>query len=80
VEALAAQIYRGGLDGADPGRTVVNIMLPRGVVLVKGFSPGFRPPPGQEAEHGRRPRRPRRPSPHPPPAPRPRRSSPHQPH
>jgi hypothetical protein len=54
VEALAAQIYRGGLDGADPGRTVVNIMLPRGVVLVNGFSPGFRPPPGQEAEHSRR--------------------------
>jgi hypothetical protein len=54
VEALAARIYRGGLDGADPGRTVVNIMLPRGVVLVNGFSPGFRPPPGQEAEHERR--------------------------
>jgi len=55
VEALAAQIYTSGaLAGADPGSTVVNIMLPRGTVLVDGFSPGFTPPPGQEAEHERR--------------------------
>jgi hypothetical protein len=30
AEALAARIYRdGGLDGADPDSTVINIMLPR---------------------------------------------------
>ena len=57
VEALAAQIFTSGaLAGADPGSTVINIMLPRGVVLVDGFSPGFTPPPGQEAQHERRQR------------------------
>ena len=55
VEALAARIYGGGaLGDADPGRTLVNIMLPRGVVLVDGFSPGFRPSAGTETEHERR--------------------------
>ena len=55
VEALAARIYSdGALGDADPGRTVVNIMLPRGVVLMDGFSPGFQPPAGTEAEHERR--------------------------
>jgi hypothetical protein len=55
VEAVAARIHgRGALAGADLGRTVVNIMLPRGVILVDGFSPGFRPPAGTEAEHERR--------------------------
>jgi len=55
VEALAAHIYPGGaLTGADPASTLVNVMLPRGVVLVDGFSPGFQPPAGQEAEHERR--------------------------
>jgi hypothetical protein len=55
VEALAAQIYTSGaLAGADPGSTLVTIMLPRSVVLVDGFSPGFQPPAGQEAEHQRR--------------------------
>jgi hypothetical protein len=55
VEALVARICRyGALDGADTDSTVINILLPRGVVLVDGFSPGFRPPPGQEAEHERR--------------------------
>jgi hypothetical protein len=55
VEALTARIYRGGaLGGADPGRALVNIMLPRGVVLVDGFSPGFQPAAGTEAEHERR--------------------------
>ena len=52
VEALAACIVRD--EGLDPASLVVNLMLPRGVVLVDGFSPGFRPPPGQEAEHERR--------------------------
>jgi hypothetical protein len=55
VEALAARIYgAGALGDADPGRTLVNIMLPRGVVLVDGFSPGFQPSAGTEAEHERR--------------------------
>ncbi|HEV2536454.1 MAG TPA: hypothetical protein VGU21_02970 [Streptosporangiaceae bacterium] len=55
VEALVARIHgSGALGDADPGRTVVNIMLPRGVILVDGFSPGFRPPAGTEAEHDRR--------------------------
>ena len=55
VEALATQMFTsGGLGGADPASTVINIMLPRGVVLVDGFSQGFQPPAGQEAEHQRR--------------------------
>jgi hypothetical protein len=55
VEALAARIFAdGGLGDADPASTVINIMLPRGVVLVDGFSPGFQAPPGAEAEHERR--------------------------
>jgi hypothetical protein len=55
VEALAARIFSdGGLGNADPGSTVVNIMLPRGVVLSDGFSPGFQPEEGTEAEHERR--------------------------
>jgi hypothetical protein len=36
VEAMVARICRyGALDGADTGSTVINILLPRGVVLVK---------------------------------------------
>jgi hypothetical protein len=55
VEALAARIFTdGGLGGADPASTVINIMLPRNTVLVDGFSPGFQPPAEQEAEHRRR--------------------------
>jgi hypothetical protein len=55
VEALAARIFSdGGIGDADPGSTIVNIMLPRGVVLTDGFSPGFQPPAGTEAEHERR--------------------------
>ena len=57
VEALAAQIYNSGaLGGADPASTLINIMLPRGIVLVDGFSPGFTPPAAQAAEHERRQR------------------------
>lgn len=55
VEAMVARICRyGALDGADTGSTVINILLPRGVVLVDGFTAGFEPPPGQEAEYERR--------------------------
>lgn len=54
AEALAAQIYTdGGLGGADPASSVINILLPRGVVLVDGFSPGYHAPAGQEIEHSR---------------------------
>ena len=54
VEALAAEIYdSGALGSADPASTLINIMLPRGVVLVDGFSPGFTP-----AGSGRRARAP----------------------
>jgi hypothetical protein len=57
VEAVVARICRysySALDGAGTGSTVINILLPRGVVLVDGFTAGFQPPPGQEAEHERR--------------------------
>jgi hypothetical protein len=55
VEAMVARICRyGALAGADTGSTVINILLPRGVVLVDGFTAGFEPPPGQEAEYERR--------------------------
>jgi hypothetical protein len=57
VEALVAQVYTGGaLAGADVASTVINIMLPRGVVLVDGFSPGYQPPAAEAAEHQRRER------------------------
>jgi hypothetical protein len=55
AEAMAGQLYAGGaLGGADPASTVINLMLPRGIVLVDGFSPGYHPPAAQEAEHRRR--------------------------
>ena len=55
VEAVVARICGTAPSTAPtPDSTVINILLPRGVVLVDGFSPGFRPPPGQEAEHERR--------------------------
>jgi hypothetical protein len=55
VEAVVARICRyGALASADTGSTVINILLPRGAVLVDGFTAGFQPPPGQEAEHERR--------------------------
>jgi hypothetical protein len=57
VEDLAARICAGGgLGDADPASTVINIMLPRGVVLVDGFSPGFQAPADAEEEHERRER------------------------
>jgi hypothetical protein len=57
VEALAAQIHASGSAGSDPASTVINIMLPRGVVLVDGFSPGFEPPAEEEEEEHQRRRR-----------------------
>jgi hypothetical protein len=55
VEALATQLHtEGALGTADPASTVINIMLPQGVVLSDSFSPGFQPPAGQEQAHSRR--------------------------
>ncbi|AOR34718.1 hypothetical protein BFF78_29995 [Streptomyces fodineus] len=57
AEALAEELFLNGVLGKkDPGQSVINLMLPRGIVLVDGFSPGFHPPPGTEEEHGRRKR------------------------
>jgi len=55
AEKLAARLFQdGALGDSDPGESVINLMLPRGVVLVDGFSPQFRPPAGEEEEHERR--------------------------
>lgn len=55
AEALAGQLYDGGaLAGADPAKSVINIMLPQGTVLSDDFSPGFKPPSGQEMTSERR--------------------------
>ncbi|MER6025596.1 hypothetical protein [Streptomyces sp. NPDC001851] len=55
AEELAARLFKEGVLGdSDPRESVINLLLPRGVVLVDGFSPGFQPPPGTEEEHGRR--------------------------
>ncbi|MFF2142338.1 hypothetical protein [Kitasatospora sp. NPDC058190] len=57
AEELAGQLFLSGVLGDnDPGQCVINMMLPRGVILVDGFSPGFQPPPGTEEEHSRRTR------------------------
>jgi hypothetical protein len=55
VEQLAAQLHAdGALGAADPASSVINIMLPEGIVLSDEFSPGFQPPAGGEAELERR--------------------------
>ncbi|MGZ6617388.1 MAG: hypothetical protein ACXVFQ_23565 [Solirubrobacteraceae bacterium] len=55
AEKLVVQLHgEGALGTADPAKSIINIMLPRGVVLSDDFSPGFQPPAGQEAEHERR--------------------------
>ena len=55
AEAMATQLYEdGALAGADLSSTVINLMLPQGIVLADGFSPGHHPAAGQEAEHRRR--------------------------
>jgi len=49
VEQLAKQLYgEGALGQADPASSVINIMLPKGVVLSDEFSPGFVAPAGSE--------------------------------
>jgi hypothetical protein len=55
AEALATQLHSEGvLGGADPARTVINIMLPPGVILSDAFSPGFQAPAGLQDAHARR--------------------------
>lgn len=55
AEALANQLLDdGALGGADPAKCVINIMLPQGIVLSDDFSPGFKPPSGQEQTSERR--------------------------
>lgn len=55
AEQLAAQLYgEGALGGEDPANCVINILLPKGVVLSDDFSPGFHPPAGAEEKHERR--------------------------
>ncbi|MFB7666355.1 hypothetical protein ACFC1R_20775 [Kitasatospora sp. NPDC056138] len=57
AEDLARELFLSGVLGDhDPGQCVIDMMLPRGVILVDGFSPGFQPPPGEEEEHARRER------------------------
>jgi hypothetical protein len=46
----------GALGTADPANSVINIMLPPGIVLSDDFSPGFQPPAGQEEATARRKR------------------------
>lgn len=55
IETLATQLAAAGtIGGPDPGSTVINILLPRGVVLSSDFSPGFVPPAAQAQSHERR--------------------------
>jgi hypothetical protein len=55
AEQLATQLHaEGALGGSDPSSTVINIMLPKGIVLSDDFSPGHQPPAGQEQADARR--------------------------
>jgi hypothetical protein len=55
VEKLAMQLHaEGALGDADPAKSIINIMLPQGVVLSDDFSPGFQPPAGEEEQHALR--------------------------
>jgi hypothetical protein len=55
AEELAKQLSgEGALGQADPAKSVLNIMLPQGIVLSDDFSPGFQPPSGQQEAHERR--------------------------
>jgi hypothetical protein len=55
AEQLAAQLYGEGILGDEkPANCIINMMLPKGVVLSDDFSPGFQPPAGAEAQHARR--------------------------
>jgi hypothetical protein len=55
VEQLATQLHgEGALGEADPASSVINIMLPKGIVLSDELSPGFRAPAGAEEAWERR--------------------------
>lgn len=55
AEQLAGRLHEeGALGQADPASSVINIMLPQGVVLSDEFSPGFQPPAGNEERFERR--------------------------
>jgi hypothetical protein len=57
AEKIAAQLYAdGALGTADPARSVINMMLPKGIVLSDDFSPGFHPAAAEEETHERRKR------------------------
>jgi hypothetical protein len=52
VETLVGQLHaEGALGDADPAKSIINIMLPEGIILSDDFSPGFQPPAGQQDEH-----------------------------
>lgn len=55
AENLVIQLHgEGALGAADPAQSIINIMLPQGIVLSDDFSPGFQPPAEREEEHRRR--------------------------
>jgi hypothetical protein len=55
AEQLARELHAEGVLGEeDPANCVINIMLPKGMLLSDDFSPGFQPPAGTEAVHERR--------------------------
>ncbi|HTD58411.1 MAG TPA: hypothetical protein VK672_05905 [Solirubrobacteraceae bacterium] len=55
AEALAVKLYaEGALGDANPASSVINIMLPQGIVLSDDFSPGFKAPAGAEETSERR--------------------------
>lgn len=55
AEVLAGELNAAGALGeADPASSVINIMLPEGIVLSDEFSPGYAPLAGQEQAHERR--------------------------
>jgi hypothetical protein len=57
AEELATQLHGEGVLGdADPAKSVINIMLPPGIVLSDDFSPGHQPAAGQEQTLARRKR------------------------
>jgi hypothetical protein len=55
AEQLAGELYRAGVLGeADPAGSVIDIMLPEGIVLSDELSPGFAPAGGAEEAERRR--------------------------
>lgn len=55
VEQLVSELHAEGvLAGEDPASSVINVMLPEGVLLSDDFSAGFQPPAGSESAYLRR--------------------------